>query len=123
MAVIEFVDRDIEAKKVDKKKKIKKSKKKFKEEKKTATIIIISKCLKVIKIDNSSVILRIDKWIKINLSKIPQSLIEKDLRNGKIKVNNKKIKSSYKLNINDKIYLYNIKFYKNYKKKKNLFPK
>ena len=52
----------------------------------------------VIKIDNSSVGLRIDKWIKINLIKIPQSLIEKDLRKGRIKVNNKKVKSSYKLN-------------------------
>ena len=46
--------------------------------------------VEVIKIDNSSVGLRIDKWIKINLTKIPQSLIEKDLRNGKIKVNKKK---------------------------------
>ena len=48
----------------------------------------------VIKIDNSSVGLRIDKWIKINLIKIPQSLIEKDLRKGRIKVNNRKVKSS-----------------------------
>ena len=60
--------------------------------------------LEVVNIDNSSVGLRIDKWIKINLKKIPQSLIEKDLRNGKIKVNKKKVKSSYKLNIEDKIY-------------------
>ena len=41
--------------------------------------------------------LRIDKWFKINIKKIPQSLIEKLLRNGKIKVNNVKVKSSYKL--------------------------
>ena len=47
---------------------------------------------KVIKIDNNSVGLRIDKWIKFFLTKIPQSLIEKDLRNGKIKVNKKKVK-------------------------------
>ena len=46
--------------------------------------------LEVVNIKNSSVGLRIDKWIKINLKKIPQSLIEKDLRNGKIKVNKKK---------------------------------
>ena len=70
----------------------------------------------VIKIDNSSVGLRIDKWIKINLIKIPQSLIEKDLRKGKIKVNNKKTKSSYKLNINDKIFLYNVVYKDNIKK-------
>ena len=43
-----------------------------------------------IKIGNSSAGLRIDKWLKLNLTKIPQSLIEKDLRNGKIKVNKKK---------------------------------
>ena len=58
--------------------------------------------IEIIKIDNFSVGLRIDKWIKINLTKIPQSLIEKDLRNGKIKVNKKKVKSSYKLNKEDK---------------------
>ena len=45
--------------------------------------------VEVIKIDNSSIGLRIDKWIKNKLNKIPQSLIEKDLRNGKIKVNKK----------------------------------
>tara|TARA_Y100001970_G_scaffold290412_1_gene424060 strand:+ start:1496 stop:2401 length:906 start_codon:yes stop_codon:yes gene_type:complete len=74
----------------------------------------------VITIDDSSNGLRIDKWIKINLNKIPQSLIEKDLRNGKIKVNKKKVKSSYKLSKLDKIYLYNIS-YKNLEKFKNKF--
>ena len=58
---------------------------------------------KVLKIDNNSVGLRIDKWVKLNLGKIPQSLIEKDLRKGKIKINNKKIKSSYKLKELDEI--------------------
>ena len=72
---------------------------------------------KVLKIDNNSVGLRIDKWVKLNLGKIPQSLIEKDLRKGKIKINNKKIKSSYKLKELDEIYLYNIE-YKNLKKTK-----
>ena len=71
--------------------------------------------LEVIKIDNYSSGLRIDRWIKINLIKIPQSLIEKDLRNGKIKVNKKKVKSSYKLKKFDKIFLFNIS-YKNLKK-------
>ena len=79
--------------------------------------------LEVIKIDNSSVGLRIDKWIKNNLEKIPQSLIEKDLRNGKIKVNKKKIKSSYKLNNQDKIYLYNISYKKLLKPTKKFIPK
>ncbi len=64
----------------------------------------------VINIDDSSVGFRIDKWIKKKLTKIPQSLIEKDLRNGKIKVNKKKVKSSYKLIKNDKIYLFNFDY-------------
>tara|TARA_B100000029_G_scaffold503982_1_gene581989 strand:- start:2829 stop:3734 length:906 start_codon:yes stop_codon:yes gene_type:complete len=76
--------------------------------------------LEVIKIDDSSKGLRIDKWIKIHLIKIPQSLIEKDLRNGKIKVNKKKVKSSYILNKFDTIYLYNIS-YKNLSKSKKKF--
>ena len=71
--------------------------------------------LEVFKIDNSSSGLRIDRWIKNNLTKIPQSLIEKDLRNGKIKVNKKKVKSSYKLKKLDIIYLYNVSY-------KNLLP-
>jgi len=37
---------------------------------------------------------RIDKWLKLNTQKFPQSFVEKLLRSGKIKVNNKKIKSS-----------------------------
>ena len=78
--------------------------------------------LKVIKIDKSSSGLRIDKWIKINLSKIPQSLIEKDLRKGKVKVN-KKIKSSYKLNLLDKIYLYNVNYKILTKPNKQFIPK
>ena len=65
---------------------------------------------KVIKIDDTSVGLRIDKWIKFFLTKIPQSLVEKDLRNGKIKVNKKKVKSSYKLKKSDQIFLFNISY-------------
>ena len=79
--------------------------------------------VEVIKIDNSSIGLRIDKWIKTNLIKIPQSLIEKDLRNGRIKVNKKKIKSSYKLNKLDQIYLYNFSYKNLIKPKKKFIPK
>ena len=32
--------------------------------------------------------MRLDRWIRNNLGKIPQGLIEKNLRKGKIKVNN-----------------------------------
>ena len=48
-------------------------------------------------IDNSSVNMRLDRWIRHNICHVPQSLIEKSIRKGKIKINNKKEKSSYKL--------------------------
>ena len=50
---------------------------------------------------------RIDRWIKRNICQVPQGLIEKNLRNKNITVNKLKIKSSYKLKIDDKIYLNN----------------
>jgi len=53
---------------------------------------------------------RLDRWFRRNISRVPQSLIEKNLRKGKIKINNKKVKSSYKLQINDQIILYDIAF-------------
>ena len=65
--------------------------------------------------DDSS--LRIDRWFRINISKVPQGLIEKFLRIGKIKVNNKKAKSSYKLKINDVVNIYDIKITNKPKKK------
>ena len=54
--------------------------------------------------------IRIDKWIRNNLGKVPQGLIEKTLRAGKIKLNKKKIKSSTKLKFNDIINVYDLKF-------------
>ena len=36
--------------------------------------------------------MRIDRWIRNNLGNFPQSLIEKNLRNGKIRLNKKKNK-------------------------------
>ena len=54
--------------------------------------------------------IRIDKWIRNYLGNVPQGLIEKSLRAGKIKINKKKIKSSTKLKNNDIINVYNIKF-------------
>ena len=50
---------------------------------------------------------RLDRWIRKNISIIPQSLIEKSLRQGLIKVNNKKAKRSHKLKFNDSINIYN----------------
>ena len=41
--------------------------------------------------------MRVDRWIRNTIGKIPQGFIEKSLRLGKIKVNKKKVKSSYKI--------------------------
>ena len=57
--------------------------------------------------------MRIDRWIRHYIGKIPQSLIEKSLRAGKIKLNKKKIKSSHKIKTNDNIDLFNIDFKEN----------
>ena len=57
--------------------------------------------------------IRIDKWIRNNLGNVPQGLIEKSLRAGKIKLNKKKTKSSTKLNAKDIINVYNLKFEEN----------
>jgi 23S rRNA pseudouridine955/2504/2580 synthase len=65
--------------------------------------------------------MRMDRWIRNNLGKIPQGLIEKNLRNGKIKLNDKKIKSSHKVKTNDKIELFNFIFKENLNKKKIKF--
>ena len=54
--------------------------------------------------------MRIDRWIRNIIKKIPQSLIEKNLRKGKIKLNGKKVKSSYKIKENDQINFYNLEF-------------
>ena len=54
--------------------------------------------------------MRIDRWIRSLLGKIPQSLIEKNLRAGKIKINKKKVKSSHKVKVNDIVELFNINF-------------
>jgi len=37
---------------------------------------------------------RLDRWFKKNVCEIPQSLIEKNIRKGKIKVNNIKKKNT-----------------------------
>ena len=47
--------------------------------------------------------MRIDRWIRYSLGSIPQGLIEKHLRAGKIKLNKKKIKSSHKVKTNDEV--------------------
>mgnify|MGYP001346606157 CR=1 FL=1 len=54
--------------------------------------------------------MRIDRWIRNNLGNFPQSLIEKNLRNGKIRLNKKKIKSSHKVKTNDQVETFGINF-------------
>jgi len=44
-------------------------------------------------VDTSHNNMRIDRLLRNKLGKIPQSLIEKSLRSGKIKINKKKVKS------------------------------
>ena len=66
--------------------------------------------IKTFIVDKTDVNMRIDRLLRSKLGKIPQSLIEKSLRNGKIKLNKKKVKSSYKVNPNDKIELFNLNF-------------
>ena len=40
--------------------------------------------------------MRIDRWLRLKIGKIPQGLVEKYLRTGKIKLNRKRVKSSFK---------------------------
>jgi 23S rRNA pseudouridine955/2504/2580 synthase len=61
-------------------------------------------------VDSTCNDMRIDRWIRHSVGQIPQGLIEKNLRAGKIKLNKKKIKSSYKVKTNDEIDLFNFNF-------------
>ena len=51
---------------------------------------------------------RLDKWFKNKILNLPHSLLEKILRQNKVKVNKKKTKSSYRLQKGDLIEIYNI---------------
>ena len=65
---------------------------------------------KSINVDKSFNDMRIDRFIRNHLGKIPQGLIEKSLRNGKFKLNQKKVKSSQKVKTGDKLNIYNLNF-------------
>ena len=65
---------------------------------------------KSINVDKSFNAMRIDRFIRNHLGKIPQGLIEKNLRNGKLKLNQKKVKSSQKVKTGDKLNIYNLNF-------------
>ncbi len=61
-------------------------------------------------VDSTNNNMRLDRYLRNKLGKFPQSLIEKNLRSGKIKLNKKKVKSSSKIKIGDKIDLFNFTF-------------
>ena len=65
--------------------------------------------------------MRLDRWLRNKIGNIPQSLIEKSLRAGKVKINKKKVKSSIKVKTNDKIDIFNLKFKENFIQKKKKF--
>ena len=64
--------------------------------------------IKTLVVDSTYNNMRLDRFLRNKLGKIPQGLIEKKLRIGKIKLNRKKAKSSTKVNTNDKVELFNI---------------
>ena len=47
---------------------------------------------KIFSVKNDFINARLDRWFRRNVCEAPQSLIEKNIRNGKIKVNNNKKK-------------------------------
>ena len=49
---------------------------------------------------------RFDRWFKQNVSDVPQSLIEKFIRKNKVKINRKKTKTKYRVQLNDVIEVY-----------------
>ena len=65
--------------------------------------------------------MRLDRLLRLKLGKIPQSLIEKSLRAGKIKINKKKVKSSFKVKTEDQIVIYNLNFTEKFEQKKKTF--
>ena len=63
---------------------------------------------------------RLDKWFKNKIINLPHSLLEKILRQNKIKVNKKNTKSSYRLQTGDLIQIYNISKFKPVDKKEKI---
>jgi 23S rRNA pseudouridine955/2504/2580 synthase len=63
---------------------------------------------------------RLDKWFKNTIINLPHSLLEKILRQNKVKVNKKKTKSSYRLQTGDLIEIYNVSKFKPIDKKEKI---
>ena len=66
--------------------------------------------IKTLVVDSTFNNMRLDRFLRNKLGKLPQSLIEKNLRTGKIKLNKKKTKSSIKIKVNDEIELFHLNF-------------
>jgi len=63
---------------------------------------------------------RLDRWFKQNVINLPHSLIEKIIRQNKIKVNKKKAKSSYRVQSGDLIEVFDILKFKPIDKEKKI---
>ena len=55
---------------------------------------------------------RFDRWFKANIIDLPQSLIQKILRLNKVKINRKKVKTSYRVQLGDIVEIYDISKFK-----------
>ena len=76
---------------------------------------------KIFIVDSTCNNMRVDRWLRNKIGKIPQGLIEKTLRLGKIKINKKKVKSSFKIKTNDKVVVFNFDFKERINQKKIKF--
>ena len=76
---------------------------------------------KIFIVDSTCNNMRVDRWLRNKIGKIPQGLIEKTLRLGKIKINEKKVKSSFKIKTNDKVEIFNFNFKERIDQKKIKF--
>ena len=76
---------------------------------------------KIFIVDSTCNNMRLDRWLRNKIGKIPQGLIEKTLRLGKIKINKKKVKSSFKIKTNDKVEIFNFNFKERINQKKIKF--
>ena len=68
---------------------------------------------KIFLVEEDFINMRLDRWFKKKVCAVPQSLIEKNIRKGNIKINNLKVKSSYKLKKSDQIFVNIINFKSN----------
>ena len=63
---------------------------------------------KILTVDQEFHNARFDRWFKINVLRVPQALLEKIIRLKKVKVNRKKIKSSYRVQEGDLVEIFDI---------------